>query len=68
MPQAKIATDEEMLAFINQSKLYGLGIGYIDAHLLASVRLTSASLIWTRDKRSRTAADQLGLLAACDGH
>lgn len=68
MPRAKIATNEEALAFINQSKLYGLGIGYIDAHLLASVRLTPATLIWTLDKRLRAAADLLGLLAAWDGH
>ena len=68
MPRAKIATNEEVLTFINQSKLYGLGIGYIDAHLLASVRLTPATLIWTRDKRLCAAADQLGILAAWNGH
>lgn len=67
MPRAKIATDEEVLAFINQSKLYGLGIGYIDAHLLASVRLTPNTLLWTRDKRLCAAADQLRLLATL-GH
>ena len=34
MPQAKIATNEEVLTFISQSKLYGQGVGFIDAHLL----------------------------------
>lgn len=68
MPQAKIATDEEVLVFINKSKLYGLGIGYIDAHLLASARLMPATLMWTRDKRLSAAASQLGLLAAWGGH
>jgi predicted nucleic acid-binding protein len=68
MPRAKTASDEEALAFINQSKLYGLGIGYIDAHLLASVRLMPGTQLWTRDKRLSVAADQLGLLAAWDGH
>lgn len=67
LPRAKIAADEEVLAFINQSKLYGLGVGYIDAHLLASVRLTPGTLLWTRDKRLCAAASQLGLLAAL-GH
>ena len=66
MPRAKIATDEEVLAFINQNKLYGLGIGYIDAHLLTSVRLTPGSLLWTQDKRLCTAANRLGLLAALE--
>lgn len=63
MPRAKIATDEEVLVLINQSNLYGVGIGYIDVHLLASVRLTPSSLLWTRDKRLRKAANQVGLLA-----
>lgn len=63
MPRAKIATDEEVLALINQSNLYGVGIGYIDAHLLASTRLTPGTLLWTCDKRLRTVANQVGLLA-----
>ncbi len=63
---ANIAADAEVLAFINQSRLYGAGIGYIDAHLLASVRLTPGTLLWTRDKRLRAAAVQHGLLAALD--
>lgn len=63
MPRVKVATDEEVLALINQSNLYGIGIGYIDAHLLASTRLTPGTLLWTRDKRLRAVADQAGLLA-----
>ncbi|KXS32069.1 MAG: Ribonuclease VapC [Candidatus Gallionella acididurans] len=63
MPRAKIATDEEVLALINQSNLYGIGIGYIDAHLLASARLTPGTLLLTHDKRLRTVANQVGLLA-----
>ena len=63
MPRTKIATDEEVLAHINQSKLYGQGVGYIDAHLLTSVRLTPGTLLWTQDKRLSKAASQLGLLA-----
>lgn len=67
MPRTKIATDEEVQTFINQVKLYGRGVGYIDAHLLASVRLTPGTLLWTRDKRLSSTAKQLGLLAAI-GH
>jgi len=67
IPRAKIATDEEVLALINQSKLYGQGVGYIDVHLLASVRLTPGTLLWTQDKRLSVTANQLGLLAAL-GH
>lgn len=63
MPRVKVATDEEVLALINQTNLYGIGIGYIDAHLLASTRLTPGTLLWTRDKRLRAVANQAGLLA-----
>ena len=37
----------------------GKGIGYIDAHLLASVTLTEAARLWTRDKRLAAIARQL---------
>src|ERR1700678_2455099 len=39
-PTATIADDEEVVRFISHNKLYGIGIGYIDAHLLVSARLT----------------------------
>jgi hypothetical protein len=61
LPQAIVATDREMLHFISQQALFELGIGYVDAHLLAAVRLTSGSALWTRDRRLLDAADQLGL-------
>ena len=59
MQSVKIAKDEETIRFINQHKLYGLGIGYIDAHLLTSVRLTPGTLLWTKDKRLHAAANRL---------
>ena len=59
MQNVKIAKDEETIRFINQHKLYGLGIGYIDAHLLTSVRLTPGTLLWTKDKRLHAAANRL---------
>jgi len=66
MPSSTIAADEEVMVFINQHKLYGLGIGYIDSHLLASVRLTPGTLLWTLDKQLRAVANQLGLLAVLE--
>ncbi len=51
LPQAEPALDGEVLHFIAAEGIAGRGIGYIDAHLLASVRLTSRSTLWTRDKR-----------------
>ena len=59
--QAPVATEPEVLRFIGQKGLFGLDIGYIDAHLLAAVMLIPGSLLWTRDKRLLTASVQLGI-------
>ena len=61
LPQAQVATDEEMLRFINANAPHGIGIGYIDVHLLASTLLTPGTLLWTRDKRLLAASARLGL-------
>jgi predicted nucleic acid-binding protein len=63
LPQSGAATDEEVLHFIGRHRLFGSGIGYVDAHLLAAVLLSSASALWTRDKRLLGVADRLGLAA-----
>jgi predicted nucleic acid-binding protein len=61
LPQVSLATNDELLRFIDRHQLHGIGIGYVDAHLLASVRLTAGTALWTRDKRLQAAADELGL-------
>jgi len=61
MPQAIVASHEEVLDFIDRQRLLGLGIGYVDAHLLAATRLTAAGALWTRDRRLHKVADRLGL-------
>ena len=63
LPQAATATDEEVQQFIESNALFGLGIGYIDAHLLAAVRLDAGSRLWTRDKRLGAVANRMGLAA-----
>src|SRR5437763_4166645 len=63
LPQAATATDEEVQKFIESNALFGLGIGYIDAHLLAAVRLDSGSHLWTRDKRLGAIANRMGINA-----
>jgi predicted nucleic acid-binding protein len=65
LPMIAMATDQEVLAFIEAERLHGLGVGFVDAHLLASVRLTG-DVIWTRDKRLRSVADRLSLASALD--
>ena len=61
LPQASIATDVEVLHLIDRHTLFGRGIGYIDAHMLAAVQLTAGTELWTRDKRLHDIAVELGL-------
>jgi predicted nucleic acid-binding protein len=63
LPKATNASNDEVLEFIVKRKLSGLGIGYVDAHLLASTMLTIEASIWTRDKRLLAAARSLKLAA-----
>ncbi|MGC8477629.1 MAG: type II toxin-antitoxin system VapC family toxin, partial [Acetobacteraceae bacterium] len=51
LPRAVVATEAEMLGFIDRAGLAGRGIGYLDAHLLAATRLTPDARLWTRDRR-----------------
>jgi len=61
LPQATVATDTEVLMFIEKHSLMGIGIGYVDAHLLASTRLSAGAALWTRDKRLLGAAERMNL-------
>jgi predicted nucleic acid-binding protein len=61
LPASRMADDREVLFFIERNDLMGRGIGYIDAHLLASVSLSGATGIWTIDRKLDKVAAQLGL-------
>ncbi|OYW16139.1 MAG: VapC toxin family PIN domain ribonuclease [Novosphingobium sp. 12-64-8] len=67
LPKAVKADDGEVLAFIERQSLDARGIGYIDAHLLASVRLTPDASLWTRDRRLNEVANVLGLASPLAG-
>jgi predicted nucleic acid-binding protein len=58
LPQASVATDAEVFHFIERHALFGRGIGYIDAYLLAAVQLTAGTELWTKDKRLHSVAVQ----------
>ncbi len=60
LARAITVEDEEILEFIEKNNLNGSGIGFVDAHLLASALLMGASL-WTRDKRLHQIAVNLGV-------
>ena len=63
LPRAAVATDEEVISLIDRQTLFGRGIGYVDAHLLAAARLTAGTKLWTHDRRLQAVATQLGLAA-----
>jgi len=60
LPMASMIEFDEFLIYINTNQLMGKGIGYVDVHLLASAQLTGV-LLWTADKRLKSAADKLKL-------
>lgn len=64
LPQAAVATEDEVFRFIKTHTLFGLGTGYTDAHLLAAAKLTPGTQLWTRDRRLNTVSVRLGLAYA----
>ena len=61
MPMATSSREDEVLTFIDAHSLHGLGLGYVDVHLLASTRLTAGAKLWTSDRRLSEAAGGLGV-------
>ena len=59
--QIAVVFHEEVMAFIEADGLFGIGIGYIDAHLLASVKITPQAQFWTRDNRLAAVAARFHL-------
>jgi predicted nucleic acid-binding protein len=62
LPACTVAEHAEVLAFVETNGLIASGIGWIDAHLLASVVLSHTQL-WTLDRRLAEIARSLGLQA-----
>jgi predicted nucleic acid-binding protein len=63
LPSALVARDHEVVELIDRHRLFGTGIGYIDAHLLAAALATGDVSFWTRDRRLLAAAIRLGIAA-----
>ncbi len=52
---------EEILDFVDARRLWGRGLSAADVHLLGSVLLEGGARLWTRDKRLRAAAEDVGV-------
>ena len=61
LPEAQLLDHEEVLNLLEGRRLYGRGIGWVDAHLLASTLLIGCTL-WTLDQPLRRAAAALNVL------
>jgi predicted nucleic acid-binding protein len=64
LPLAVVATPEEILVLVEHHQLHGIGIGYVDAQLLASTALTDGAELWTADPRLGAAAIRVGCARA----
>jgi predicted nucleic acid-binding protein len=61
LPCAVEATHEEALRLIEDRRLWGAELGWIDAHLLASALLTNCGF-WTLDRKLERAASGAGIV------
>ncbi len=59
LPSAREASHGEVLRLIEQRRLMGRGIGYVDAHLLAASLLSAPARLWTHDRRLGRVAGEL---------
>jgi predicted nucleic acid-binding protein len=60
MHQAPLVPHREVVAFVRERRLHGRGVGWIDAHLLASA-LVGRLKLWTVDPRLAAMAKELGI-------
>jgi predicted nucleic acid-binding protein len=65
LPQTAICDSGQLFDIITDNKLYGCGIGVVDAHILAAT-LKNGHQLWTRDKRLANQSQKLGCCANID--
>ena len=64
IPSVEMVANRSVIDFIEQHTLFGVGIGWVDVHLLAATARTEGCQLWTRDKRLHTQAERLSLAKA----
>ncbi len=62
LPRACVASDEAVLDFLHEHKLYSKGLGWVDMHLLCATAMTPHCRLWTNDQRLKAQAQSLNLL------
>jgi predicted nucleic acid-binding protein len=51
------------MLLVERRRLFGAGIGYVDAHLLAAALFADGLTLWTQDRRLLPVATRLGIAA-----
>ena len=62
LQQTQTASLQEVVNFVEQEKLFGLGCGLVDMVLLASTLITPGAQLWSWDKRLAALAQQYGVV------
>jgi len=60
LPQSPMLAHAEALHLVEIQKLAGMGLNWVDVHLLGSAMVSGANL-WTRDKALHRVAERLGM-------
>ena len=63
LPSLGVVQNKELLVFIENNKLMGTGIGFVDVHLMAATILAGIPL-WTQDQKLKQACTRLGIDSA----
>ena len=61
LPTLSVASHSEVRHFVEAHALFGRGLSLVDVHLLAALRITPGSGLWTRDRRLHAAATDLAV-------
>lgn len=61
-----VLTHEELLHLVDTRRLWGRGLSAVDAGLLGSVMVSPGARLWTRDKRLKSAAIEVGVVVVAD--
>jgi len=62
LQQAKQPGLHEVMDFIEQNKLYGLGCGLVDMVILASTLITPDTMLWTLDNHLASLAERFDIV------
>jgi predicted nucleic acid-binding protein len=61
LPSLQPATEFEAMSMIERHALAGVGLGYIDVHLMASAAIAGVR-VWTTDKAMAAASTRIGIV------